>query len=295
MTITRSLCHLAFGLLIGFIGLGAPRIARAQQAAPTIAVAAPGELQELVLRDGTRALGRVEKVEQGRVMFRTEIGATLEVALDQVVSVTVAQGHIVDNAYWPTDSNPTRLFFGPTGRSLKRGQGYIAVYEVFVPFVQYGVTDRLTIGGGTPPIFGGGSVPMWLTPKYQLVARPHTQAAVGLMHFFDLDGASLGIAYGAVTQGDTDSAFTAGVGVTYNSSRDYRPGTGVLMLGGEHRVSRSFKVVSENYFFDGHGLVSGGVRFMGERLSADFALVTPLTSDGFFAFPMVNFVWRYGK
>lgn len=45
------------------------------------------------------------------------------------------------------DPNPTRLFFGPTGRSVKKGEGYVGVYGLFLPFVQVGITDRISIGG----------------------------------------------------------------------------------------------------------------------------------------------------
>lgn len=39
--------------------------------------------------------------------------------------------------------------------------------------------------------------------------------------------------------------------------------------------------------------MSAGVRFMGQRLSADLGLATPLGLDEFFVFPMVNFVWTF--
>lgn len=67
------------------------------------------------------------------------------------------------------------------------------------------------------------------------------------------------------------------------------------MVGGEHRLTRRLKFVTENYFFEEGGLVSGGIRFMGDRLSADLGLFAPLDADFFFAAPMVNFVWKFGK
>lgn len=267
----------------------------AQTATPTIAVAAPGERQELVLRDGTRAIGRVEKVDNGRVMFRTESGAVLEVDVAQIVSASVVHGRIVGGSYWPEDSNPTRLFFAPTGRTLKRGEAYVGLYEIYMPFVQYGVTDRFSIGGGTPLIVGGGAHPLWFTPKLQLVSAPTTQASIGVMHFLNIDDASFGVAYAAVTKGTTDSAATVGLGWAYARTDGHNGGSAVLMVGGEHRLSRRMKFVTENYFFDGHGLLSGGIRIMGERLSADVGLFTPLDADTFMALPMVNFVWKFAQ
>jgi hypothetical protein len=65
------------------------------------------------------------------------------------------------------------------------------------------------------------------------------------------------------------------------------------MLGGERRLSRRVKFITENYVFTGGGLLSGGVRFLGESLSADIGLVTPVGVGEFFAFPIVNFVWKF--
>ena len=195
---------------------------------------------------------------------------------------------------WPEDPNPTRLFFASNGRTLKRGEAYVGVYEVLLPFVEYGVTDRITIGGGTPLVFGGGSgTPFWVTPKVQILKSKSTAASIGVLHFFNAGDASPGIAYGVVTQGSTDSALTVGAGYAYARDDDNDRGAPVVMLGGEHRLTRRIKLITENYAFDGGGLASAGVRFLGERLSVDLGLVSPLGTDRFFAFPLVNFVFKF--
>ncbi len=272
-----------------------PLLAQAQPAAPTIEVAAPDIIQEIVLRDGTRAFGRVERVAEGRVVFRTLAGATLEIAVVDVVQVTLATGRMSGREFWRADPNPTRLFFGPTGRALKRGEVYLGVYEVFMPFVQVGLTDRVSIGGGTPLVFGGGGDGervFWFTPKVTIVDRGRTIAAAGVMHMAGIDDASIGVAYGVVTHGTPDSAITVGGGYAYARS-DESGGAPVVMFGAEHRVRRGLKLVTENYAFEGGGIMSAGVRFMGQRLSADLGLATPLGLDEFFVFPMVNFVWKF--
>ncbi len=282
------------GILFGAVaGAQAQTVTVAQPPPVSIVVTPPGEIQELVLRDGTQAAGRVEKIAGTTVTFRTTSGAAIEVDASKILSIKPATGRVVDGAYWPADSNPTRLFFAPTGRTLKRGESYFGVYEFVMPFVQFGVTDRISVGGGTPLIFGGGGgQPFWITPKVQLVSAPRTQASIGVMHFMNVGDGSFGIAYGAVTQGSADSAVTVGLGWAYERWDD-GAGTAILMLGGEHRVSRRTKLITENYFFEGGGFASAGVRFLGERLSADLSLVSPLGIDAFVAFPMINFVWKF--
>ncbi len=268
----------------------------AGQGVPAMAVPAIDETQELVLKDGSRAFGRVERVDGTRLVFITTAGATIEVETSQVVSVAVVEGRVVDGEFRRADSNPTRLFFAPTGRSLKRGEAYLGVYQILLPFVQFGVTDRISIGGGTPLIFGLGSDhPFWITPKVQVIDRPSTKVALGVLHFLNVGDGNLGIAYGAVTQGHTDSAATFGLGYAYERSYGENSGAAVAMVGGEHRFRRSMKIVTENYFFNEGGLVSVGVRWMGERLSADLGLAAPLGVDEVFVFPIVNFVWSFSR
>ena len=72
-------------------------------------------------------------------------------------------------------------------------------------------------------------------------------------------------------------------------------GTAVIMVGGERRISRRVKLVTENYVVEGGGILSGGVRFLGERLSADLGLFIPISGEGFVAAPIVNFVWTFGR
>lgn len=270
-----------------------PSFGQSGGARPPDVVVAPLDItQELRLRDGTTALGRVEAVDGTRVTFRTLAGATLTVERSDIVSVTTVEGRADGSEFWKDDPNPTRLFFGPTGRPLKRGDVYLGVYEIFIPFVQVGITDRFSIGGGTPLVFGGGGDrPFWLTPKFTVIARPKTQVAVGAMHMMNIDGDSLGVAYGAITQGTRDTALTVGVGYAYAEFED--SGAPVVMLGAEHRVHRHVKLVTENYIFEEGGIASAGVRFMTGRLSADLGLATPLGVDEFFVFPMVNFVWTF--
>lgn len=210
---------------------------------------------------------------------------------EQQAVASVANGAAAE--VMPADPNPTRLFFAPTGRSLKQGEATFGVYEVVMPFVQYGITDRISIGGGTPFFFGTGvGQPVWVTPKVQVLKARSTQASVGVLHLMNMGDYNAGIAYGVVTQGSADAAVTIGGGYAYSSEDESRVGAPVVMLGGEKRLSRRLKFVTENYWFSGVGLASGGLRLMGDRLSADLGLVSPLGADGFFVFPMVNVAFK---
>ena len=247
---------------------------------------------ELALRDGSRVFGTVERETDQEIVFRTSTGATLTAKKTDIVSLRRVKGHLQNGEFRRTDEHRSRLFFAPTGRSLQRGQVSVGVFEFMMPFVQVGVTDRLSLGGGTPLVFGFDEEdrPFWLTPKLQIFDSPRAQGAVGVLHLFSFSGNNAGIAYGVGTLGSADNAITAGVGLAY--SGDARGG--VVMLGGERRVRRNLKLITENYVWEGgNGFLSGGVRFIGERLSADLALAIPIGHDDLIAFPVVNFVYVF--
>lgn len=259
--------------------------------APAPAVAG-ADVFELVLKDGSHMFGTVERETDQEVVFRTHAGAIVTARRTDILSLRKVNGRIESGEFLRSDMHKTRLFFTPTGRSLEKGQVSVGVFEFFAPFVQVGVTDRFSVGGGTPLVFGIDEFerPFWVTPKMQVYNSDRVQASVGVLHVFAAEGDSAGIGYGVATFGNTDNAVTAGAGIAYSGDDQ----GALFMVGGERRVSRALKLISENYITkSGNGIVSGGLRFMGERLSADLALAVPVGLGTIVAFPVINFVYVF--
>ncbi len=61
---------------------------------------------------------------------------------DRIKAIELLKGVIESGKYVRYDPNGTRLFFAPTVRSIGSRQGYVALYEIFFPFVSVG-------GGGS--------------------------------------------------------------------------------------------------------------------------------------------------
>jgi hypothetical protein len=250
-------------------------------------------LTELVLRDGTRLFGTITRQDAEEIELRTKSGATVTARRSEIASLREVKGEVVDGAFLPPDPNATRLFFGPTGRSLPRGQTYMGVYEFIMPFVQVGVTDRLSIGGGTPLVIGleDWNRPFWVTPKLQLADTGRTQVSIGAFHVLDTSSSGGGVGYVVGTHGDGSGSFTVGAGLAYGTGGGR---AGIVMVGGERQVGRNLKLITENYVSGhGNGITTAGVRLFGERLSADLALAVPIGTDQTFAFPVVNFVYVF--
>jgi hypothetical protein len=282
-----------FCALLAFFGF-APVDAAGQSSAEAAAQEPARAIQELRLKDGSRLYGYVEEAAPDKIVFTTLTDARLEVQRAQIESLAPARGRLVNGAFLPADPNPTRLFFAPTGRALARGEGYFGVYEFVLPFLQVGLTDRISIGLGTPFFFGGGSGhPFWVTPKAQVYEHGPSRTAVGIIHFMNVGDGNFGIAYAVTTYGGLDDAVTGGIGYAYARYSTSSHATVIGMIGGEHRLSRRLKFITENYVWRDGGIISGGVRFLGERLSADVGIFAPIVGDTTVAAPVVNFVWKF--
>jgi hypothetical protein len=256
----------------------------------------PSPAQQVHLRDGSVLFGTIEASDDDHIVFRTIGGAEIRIARDSIVSIAPAKGEVVNGEFRPSDPTATRLLFAPTGRALKRGDGYFGVYEFIMPFVQVGLTDRISIGGGTPLVFGvdESDRPFWVTPKVQILNTKRAQVAAGVMHIVAPEVGSLGIAYGVVTTGGPDASLTVGAGAGYRRYEGDNAATTIVMIGGERGLRRGVKFITENYVWTGgDGILSGGIRFYGDRLSADVALFAPIGADDLIVLPMINVVWSF--
>ena len=271
--------------------------ARAQQVPPVIAVS--DTVMEVRLVDGSILYGRIVATEGDRVTIATEGGARTDVARSQIASLRPTTSRLVNGERWTADPNTTRLFFGPTGRSIGQGTGYFAVYELLMPFLSYGVTNRISISGGTPIIPGVIGELFYVAPKVTVLSRPGVDLAAGVLAFFvPEENESLGLLYGVSTFGSLDNALTVGLGLPFITGGEGFADRVVLMVGGEARMSQRTKFITESYFVPGESgaLISGGLRFFGERLSADAGLGFAVgDGDSACCVPIVNFVYSFGR
>ncbi len=290
--------RLATLLLAGLLGLSAPA---ASAQVPPAAGTESSPVTELVLADGTRLVGRVVSESAGIIEFRTAGGMDVRVAADQVVSRRILRGRLVDGTFRPEDPNVSRLLFSATGRPVGKGRGYFADYYVFLPFLAYGVSDRVTLAGGVSLVPGATEQLVYVAPKVTLVNTEETALSAGMLAG-TVTGEDEwgGILYAVGTRGNGDSEVSLGLGFLFGGGEVAdQP---IFMAGGTLRLGRTTKLISENYFVieDGiHMLVSGGIRFFGERLAADLALMAvPEAIDdmeGFPFVPFVGFAYNFGR
>lgn len=119
----------------------------------------------IFLTDGSELIGTIVSEDSLTISFQTMSKIAMIIPRDQVKELRRLQGVIIDGTYYRYDPNVTRLFLAPTARPLAKGQGCFSAYQVFFPFLAYGVNDFLTIGGGISLLPGASEQLLYVTPK----------------------------------------------------------------------------------------------------------------------------------
>jgi hypothetical protein len=270
--------------------------ARAQQVA-----ASPEDTVRVTLTDGDVIVGTVVSETEASIVVLTVSGVQMTIPREQVRSIESLEGRRFDQM----DPNRSRLLFAPTGRSLEKGRGYIAVYELFFPFVAYGPGGNVTLAGGVSLIPGAQGQLVYAAPKITLYERRQTSVAAGILastyigESIDDDVPTFGLLYAVGTVGSSRAWLTGGLAFGFADGEISK--NPAILVGGELQLSNSVKLMSENYVFinvDRGFLMSGGLRFFGERIAVDLAMVTfpALLTDieGFPFFPWIGFAYNFG-
>jgi hypothetical protein len=253
------------------------------------------------LEDGSQIAGVVTGLSRLQIGFKTNRGIDMQIPPDQIDKIDPKGVPSASGDYSRFDPNRTRLMFTSTGRALEAGEGYFSVVEVFFPMVAVGVTDWLSIAGGISLLPVNDFQILYGNLKVSPVRTEDLGISFGVLYLTipsDDIGGGAGLVYGVGTYGSNDNAFTFGLGT--DVSDDGFGGNLVLMLGGETRLSNSLKLVSENWIPSSFEdvFISGGLRFFGDNLAADFGLVTTfeLLGDGGFPFlPWLGFAYNFGR
>ena len=225
-------------------------------------------------------------------------------------AASAAADDVAAGSFPPGDPNYSRLLFAPTGRPLEKGEGYFSDHELLFPGVAYGLTDNVSVSGGVSviPGLGLGEQLFYVSPKvgWNLGDRAAVSvgglfAHAGVDDGYDGDGESLGAGFAVGTFGGRARSLSLGLGVVGVSGDEIRP-TPFLLLGGTTTVAPHVALVGETWLwlredFDLRDQPVGvGVRFFGDRLSADVGviLIGNLLDEGF-PIPWGSISYHFGK
>lgn len=275
----------------------------------------------VLLKDGTQLRGLLLSESPVGVRIKTDNLGEMTITADKIDRIEKhTEGFYRNGQYWFRNPNSTRYFFAPSALPLSKGEGYYQNAYVFVNSVSVGVTDHFTMGGGfvLNPTFRDWQV-LFLTPKISFPSESNVTFGVGAIavvvfnknYNYDFQTGMQttskiqtnlgGVVYGVATFGNVERNGSIGLGWGFAGEEVGK--TPVINLSYMSRVGRKVGLVTENWIFipgKGNptvGLLSGGVRFFGEKMSVDLGLWVPagVDMDQFIAIPYVDFVIKFGS
>ena len=268
---------------------------------------AEGTSQIITLEDGSSLVGRITEIGENEIKFQGDLGE-MTIAISKIKEIKEVSGSAVKGGkYWFPNPNRTRLLFGPTGRTLKAGDGYFFDLWIFFPGLAYGITDNFMISGGVSIIPGVNDQMFYITPKFGFAATDKLDLAVSVTAF-RLWSETFYIGLGNMTYGTDDKSLTFGLGTAWtNKAMADKP---AATLGGEYRLSRRTALVGESWFIPGdndNGLIAlGGLRLLGEKMTIDLGVAYSFEDDqndsdypdesedeGAHWIPYIDFVWSF--
>lgn len=206
------------------------------------------------------------------------------------------------------DPNESRLMLAPTARPMKKGLGYFSNHELVFPGFGYAFTDNVSVAGGVSTIPGLGLSEQlaYVSPKIGVQLSDKASVAVGgLIAGIPGSGDDLGsvaVGYGLGTFGTSRTSLTLGAGFLRELGDQYAPTQPLILIGAQHRLSRSIALVSENWLLldedvDWHEQPFGlAVRFFNDRISADVGvvLIGEVLEEGY-PIPWASLTYTFGR
>jgi hypothetical protein len=278
-----------------------------------------GRMYRVTLRTGTTFAGTLRATRPQELEFSTKDPGAVIIPRSQIRSMElVPQVEVADATRHPTwgyVGNGTRVFFAPTARGLRAGEGYFQTIDLFLLGLNYGITDNVSVGilASAIPGIGLDNQLVAITPKVSYPISTKLSVGAGVLYAriptFDSYGTSsgygAGVAYGLLTTGSADNNFTVGLGYGFSGGRDDQ-GFGkspVAVISGATRVSKRISLMSENYLItSGSGGLAGlyGIRLNWPRTTFGIGsfYVAPFEGNGVFGYmyPVyLDLAFRFGK
>jgi hypothetical protein len=210
--------------------------------------------------------------------------------------------------------------FAPSGRPLRKGDGYFSDHYVLFPGFAYGLNDHFSVSGGVSVIPGLGFDEQLLYVSSSVGWRFQKNVAfsVGGLYATGTEANEAGaLLFGVASFGHPDRSLSVGLGLAalrneeyYTDDRGYVSDirttwqvrdAPIVMVGGTFRVAKRISLVTESWLFLGSDFELSdqpfglGLRFFGDRLSVDvgFVLVADVLDEGF-PVPWLSFTYHFG-
>ena len=240
-------------------------------------------------KDGNEFIGIILSQDANSIVVKTENLGEITIPKSELLKMTeIRDARIVNGKFWFRNPQSTRYFWQPNAYGLRKGEGYYQNVWVLFNQVAVGVTDNISIGLGTVPLFlfAGTSTPIWITPKFSIpIVKDKVNIGGGALMgtVIGEENTNFGIAYGITTFGSRDRNLSLGIGYGY-ADGDWanRP---TLTLSAMIRTGDRGYLMTENYYIGTGGdddvyLFFIGGRYLFKKVGLDYGGLIPGNTGG---------------
>jgi hypothetical protein len=256
---------------------------------------------KIVLKDVTQYFGKIPHEDFQSVNIETDNDLTIKIPRYNIDLYDTLSTAIHSETEYKPDPNNHRLFFAPTAKPIPAGKGSFSIIEIFFPTLSLGIADIVSLNGSISILPTGIAAQLvYVTSKITFFQSNNFAVAAGLGYAnivgsFGLEKGGGVLYYGVGTYGGEDGAITVGGG-SFDLIGVTPPSEFLLLIGGELRISKSVKLITENYIVpaDNFALASIGIRFFGKHLAGDFGLLTTIQKkERIPIFPWIGFAYNF--
>lgn len=254
--------------------------------------------------NGNEFIGNILIQDSMRVLMKTNQLGEISILNSDIRKMDrIGIQQIKYGKYWYENPQSSRYFWAPNGYGLKAGEAYYQNVWVLYNQVSVGLTDNISIGAGTIPLFlfAGTSTPVWVIPKVSFpIIKDKLNLGAGAVvgTILGETPVSFGIVYGVSTFGNRDNNVSLGLG--YGFAAGEWADIPLFELAAMFRVSDNTYLITENYFIsidnDIRALLGFGGRSIIRRSAGiDYGLAFPLSAGNFIAIPWLGITVPFGK
>jgi hypothetical protein len=306
----KSRIHRTFGLSTGFIFFLLLLFAFTQQATAQKAIQGEvNKMYKITLNDGSIVTGKLILITDTEVVISSGTIGEMRLQKKNISEMTpVLSIDEKKSGIWFTNPNPSKYLLGSSAIPLEKHSGYYQNTWIFVNSFNYAFAKNFSLSAGFElfSIMAGGDGPyaFYINPKVSFQVADNFYLGGNILYANTIktieDFGGLATFNGFATYGNRNNNLTAAVG--WGMADGEFSSKPLITISGMVRASRRIAFVSENWIVPGvsedggyYGIISYGIRFLGEKTSIDLAFLNnpDIAKEIIIGIPWLDFVINF--
>jgi len=267
-----------------------------------------GKIYQISLLDGSSITGRLILITDQEIVIQSASMGEIRLMKTNIKSMSfVSDTDIKKSGIWFQNPNPSKYLLGNSAIPMEKKTGYYQNTWIFINTFSYAFTRNFSISAGFE-IFsiladGEGPYAFYINPKMSFKVANNFYLGGNILYANTIktveEFGGLATINGFGTYGNKNNNITGALGWGWaDGVFSPRP---LIVISGMTRASKRIAFVTENWLVpnidDGgyYGVISYGIRFLGEKTSIDLAFVNnrDIAEEVIIGIPWLDFVVNF--